>query len=52
MEASVGGLEARDRLNRRTGNRGKIIPNINAIYETASREGKAIPEELKLAPGR
>jgi len=43
--------EARDRLNQRNRKPREGRPNINAVYETASKEGKAIPEELKLSPG-
>ena len=44
-------LAARDRLNQKDRKPREDHPNLNAIYEAASREGKAIPEELKLAPG-
>ena len=43
--------EARDRLNQRNRKPRENHPNIDAIYETASKEGKTIPDELKLSPG-
>jgi transketolase len=43
--------EARDRLNQRNRKPRENRPNIDAIYETASKEGKTIPDELKLSPG-
>ncbi len=44
-------LAARDRLNRKNRKPRENHPNLSAIYETVSREGKTIPEGLKLAPG-
>jgi len=44
-------VKARDRLNQRNRRPRANHANIEVIYETAVREGKTIPEELKLAPG-
>ncbi|HSB06490.1 MAG TPA: hypothetical protein VLK23_15000, partial [Thermodesulfobacteriota bacterium] len=44
-------VEARDRLNQRNRKSRANCPNIEAVYATASREGKTIPQELKLVPG-
>jgi transketolase len=52
MEMLAGRLvKARDRLNQRNRRPRANHANIEVIYETAVREGKTIPEELKLAPG-
>jgi transketolase len=40
-----------DRLNQRNRKPRANCPDIEAVYATASREGKAIPQELKLVPG-
>lgn len=41
---------ARERLNTRRRQPRKNAPNVNAIYETARKESRKIPEGLKLAP--
>ena len=44
-------VAARERLDRKGRKPRANPPDIQVVYETASKEGKAIPEELKLAPG-
>jgi transketolase len=43
--------QARERLERRARKPRQKAPRIEAIYETAERDGAEIPTELKLAPG-
>jgi transketolase len=42
---------ARDRLDQRARKPRDKAPRIEAVYETAAREGHAVPEALKLKPG-
>jgi transketolase len=44
-------IEARDRLNQRSRKPRANHPVIDTVYEIASREGKGLPEGLKLVPG-
>jgi transketolase len=44
-------IRARERLNERKRQPRKNAPQVNAIYATAQKEARAIPESLKLTPG-
>jgi transketolase len=45
-------VQARDRLNRKKRQPRKNAPQVDVLYETAEKEGRQLPDALKLVPGK